>query len=218
MSAAQPLFSKAWAALQRIVAVLLLLAVLSGAVFGIWMMVTSLAPEVSAAIIAAAVTVLVSVFSLVYTKRWERRSVIEQEHRKQKAQAYGKFMALLFVTMRSGQAGSPPPPNKVAHDFDEFARELLIWGSDNVIKKFAAFRTFADTSEPLSASPGATPAQKAETERRALQALVAFEEVLCAIRLDLGHDNDDLKPGDLLRTFVNGLNLSEPRQTTPPAN
>jgi hypothetical protein len=68
--------------------------------------------------------------------------------------------------------------------------QLIVWGSDDVLKAWGQFKTMAagrkDQSNPV-------------------RALLPFETLLLAVRSGLGHSNTNLKPGDLLRLFVNDM-------------
>jgi hypothetical protein len=69
----------------------------------------------------------------------------------------------------------------------KFNQKAIIWGSDEVIASFSAFRQ--------SSFEGADP----------LAVAIAVERMLFAIRRDLGHKNKSLKPGSILGTFINDL-------------
>ena len=70
-------------------------------------------------------------------------------------------------------------------------QELTIWGSDDMLRAYHTFRVAT-----LSQAAGkATP----------LQTIFAVEDLLMAIRKDVGHKNKDLKRGSILRLFINDL-------------
>ena len=69
--------------------------------------------------------------------------------------------------------------------FAEFNRELITWGSDSVLKAWVKFRAVA-----------------ADDPKRTL---LGMEDLVFAIRRDIGHTNSGLEQGDILRVFVNDL-------------
>ena len=71
--------------------------------------------------------------------------------------------------------------------FSDFARDLMVWGSVDVIRQYATFR---------NSTAGAQSPQ---------DILWRFEDLIRAIRADLGHSNDGLERGNLLSLFVNDL-------------
>lgn len=138
----------------------------------------------AAAIIAAAATVLVSVLTLVISKRYEHQREIEQEHRKQKTPVYEEFIAQLFKMMMGGKHGNPTvTEDELMNFFSNFSQKLLIWGSDKVVQQYVVYRN-AGTADGL-------------------QHMVRLEDLIYAIRADLGHKNAGLKQGDMFRMFIN---------------
>jgi hypothetical protein len=71
----------------------------------------------------------------------------------------------------------------------ELQRKLLFYGSDAVVNAWLTWlRAIPDDPE--------------DTEEGDPSTLLRWEQVLFAIRRDLGHSNDGLNPGDLLRIYV----------------
>src|SRR2546423_12382838 len=66
---------------------------------------------------------------------------------------------------------------------NEFAKKIMVWGSDDVLLKYVLFRR-------------TVPEGGAET-------FAAVESLLYAIRADIGHRNKNLKTGDLLSVLIN---------------
>jgi hypothetical protein len=58
-----------------------------------WRAFADLDPGIAAALVTAAATVLLSVSSLILSKRWEQQREIQQQHRKRKLPIYEEFMA-----------------------------------------------------------------------------------------------------------------------------
>src|SRR5690242_3246225 len=79
--------------LLGLIAVLISGAGLIAVAIAVWKALAVLSPQVVTAVLATSGTVLVSVASLILSKRWEHKRDIEQEHRKQKLPIYEDFMA-----------------------------------------------------------------------------------------------------------------------------
>lgn len=168
-------------------------ALLAGAGFVLFQAVdafSDLEPEVATPVVAAVVTVTVSVFSIVWQRRVERLQRLEEEHREQKVPIYEEFMGLWFRVLFSDKMGEPKPTeHELLKFFKEFTEKLMTWGSDAVIREYSTFRQMA-------VDPDAEPG---------IGQMLQFEKVLFAIRRDLGHKNRELAEGDLLALFVNDI-------------
>lgn len=70
-------------------------------------------------------------------------------------------------------------------------QELIIWGSDDMLRAYHTFRV-----APLKQAAGAATT---------LETIYAVEDLLMAIRRDAGHKNKNLKRGSILRLFINDL-------------
>jgi len=80
---------------------------------------------------------------------------------------------------------------KIVEIIGSFTEEILVWGSDEVVKTWVEFR-YANWEE---GSDG----------RASHENLFRLEELFLALRKDLGLKNKKLDKGDLLRLFVNDL-------------
>jgi membrane protein implicated in regulation of membrane protease activity len=157
-----------------------------GFIWAIWRLLAAVSTEIAAAIIAAAATVLVSVLTLVLSKRYEHKREIEQEHRKQKTPVYEDFIAQLFKMMMGGKYGTAPvSEEELMMFFSSFSQKMLVWGSDKVVQQYITYRR-GGTSDGI-------------------QHMIKLEDLLYAIRADLGHKNAGLKQGDLFAMFINDI-------------
>jgi len=134
-----------------------------------------------------AATVLVSVVGTLATKHFERRQDIEREQRERKLEVYQQFFDYQFAVMQ--QVRSEMNEDEQS-EFDRafrvsFAKNLVSWGSEDIIKKYGAWVKWDDPE--------------------ASGDILGLEEILLAIRKDLGYTDKELKEGDLLRTFLAGV-------------
>lgn len=148
--------------------------------------------EVVAAIVAAVATVLVSVFSVVVTKYYDRKRVIEQEIREKKIPMYVEFVEFWFNTLYAKRiTGKDMTEKEMVQFFNAFTQKLMIWGSDEVLTLWSRYRRgFTGVQDTESISP---------------EKLFEFENLLMAIRKDMGHRNNGVIKGDLLGLFINDI-------------
>lgn len=138
-------------------------------------------PQFSGAVTAAVATLIVAVVTVVGGKWLERKALIAKELRDKKVPVYEDLIEFIFKVFNETNQGKSTPPDEFSAFFFEFTQRLIIWGSDEVVCKWVAFRRSTD-GEPQVL-------------------LAAMENVLEAIRRDLGHKNSNLKSGDLLSLF-----------------
>ena len=158
----------------------------------------SLNPTVGGAVIAATGTVFVSVLSIVLGKVYESRSLIKKEHREKKIPVYEDLIKLMFRIMVGEKTGNPISEKETIELLSGFTERVMVWGSDEVLAAWVKWRRLLINEAAVKANP--------------IQAMFLYEEVLFAIRRDLGHKNKDLKTGDILALFVNDVDQHLPKK------
>ncbi|MCM3629737.1 hypothetical protein M3194_20560 [Paenibacillus glycanilyticus] len=177
-----------------IVGILAVFIILSGAILLVVSLInlfSSLQKEVFAAIVAATGTILVSVFSVIFTKYLERKRSIEQELRDKKIPMYESFVEFWFdILYKKKITGEAMTEKEMLDFYKEFTQKILVWGSDGVIKKWSQYRS-----------------KTVNIEHKGLdrELLFEFEELLLEIRKDTGHKNKSINKGDLLGLFINDI-------------
>jgi hypothetical protein len=141
-------------------------------------------PTISAAIVAAAATTVVSVASVAFGRYFERQRQIEVEIRERKIPMYKDMVQGLL----DGILNSKDSDNTAALEalFRLLTPQLVTWASDDVIGAWTRFKRQSGDGAPIDV-------------------MFQFEEVLKAVRIDLGHKSGDLAKGDLLGLFVNDI-------------
>ena len=183
-----------------------------GARWGLTWLFDGVDPTVSAAIVAAAATTLVSVLGVTLGRFLERRHQIDLELREQKVPIYTEFVEGLLTVFASANASSDDqedaaisashtnmssaktidavPASAEQLDLLEFLTrmtpKLMIWGSNDVIVKWSQFRRGADKHPPIDY-------------------MFMMEDLLTAIRKDLGHSGGGIARGDLLGLYINDI-------------
>lgn len=162
--------------------------------------------DIAVAIVTAGATVFVSVFSAVWARKSEKAQAIEQQIREKKTPVYEKFIGIAFDIIwagrnqtnqeqndpsqrkQQGESTKGKTPNPVER-LQELTPDLIIWGTDEVIASWVEFRKVA--ANPNKYKP--------------MEIMLVFEAFMSAIRKDLGHSDNLLKKGDLLKIFINDI-------------
>jgi len=173
--------------LIAVMAVSAVVAILLGAFALLWWMIKGIVgfdEKMAAAIIAACTTVIVSVATVVYTQQKTKTREIDNSHRPQKVEIYKRFMAKAVVGLlratKENRIKSPEYQRELEELFFSFTGEVIVWGSPSVIRAYSAFR-----------SAGADP-----------NILLRVDDLLQAMRKDLGNSNWGLTRGELIKLFI----------------
>jgi hypothetical protein len=149
-------------------------------------------------LVTVLITVLAGFISLLIKQTLDRRDTIRQELRPKKVSVYEEYMQFWFNLLNithSSQGTSQPDaeatvvPDEVQQQLVDLARQLILWGSVDLIKKHVALRKLGQPARPF--------------DKARYGQLLLLEDALKAIRSDLGLSNFGLQPGDLLWLFIN---------------
>lgn len=155
-----------------------------------WNAFSQVNPTLGAGVIAASATVIVSVMSVLVAKRLEYRALLQKEHREKKTPFYEEMVKFIFRIAFAEKLGLEPiTEEQMMKQMASFTENLIIWGSDDVVNAWVSFRT--KSVEGFGNSPHGI--------------LFEIENLLFAIRKDLGHANKGLSKGKILGTFVNDI-------------
>jgi len=145
---------------------------------------------VKAPFITGVATVLVALVTVVGARYLDRRQQIQQSIREKKLPIYEKFVRELLDGLRTSAS---LPSDQVNPDvlaaFNDFSRDLVIWGSDEVVTTWSSYlRGWRDVT----------------TEEQKQLMTVRLFDLLTAIRKECGHKGP-LDPPILLRLFINDI-------------
>jgi hypothetical protein len=148
----------------------------------------SLQSDIAVAIVAAGIAGVVSVVSLAVSKAYETRTAVLQDLRAKKTPLYEGIVGTMFNVVFAGKVKRQEmTPEDIEKWFAETTEKLSIWGSDDLIIAFGRFKKgISEMTDPI-------------------HGLVVFEDLLLAIRKDLGHSGRKLKRGEILRLFVTDI-------------
>jgi hypothetical protein len=141
-------------------------------------------PAVVGPLAAAAVAIGVAVFQ----RRWEKSQELERLHRDEMAPIYER----LIETVKTIDEFAQKPAEEQQAFFRATSTALLLHGPSPVVRAWVAW------NQLLGVQPVSVPIR-------------AQENLLRAIREDLGHDNSSLQPGELLRLYLNEEDTDEDR-------
>ena len=134
---------------------------------------------------AAVLTALIAFAGTTYAKVLEQRAATIKSHRDKKAEFYDKLVGLVMDYMVAEKTNRSVSAKDAMKRGYEFNRGAVIWASDEVIKKWAAFRTLANDDGKQNAR------------------LIA--DLFLAMRADLGHDVGGMSQSDILSVFINDV-------------
>lgn len=147
-------------------------------------------PELGAALATGFVAVVVTVLSVAVSKYYERRSAVEQALREQKVPIYERLIDFVFrITFAEKRGETVPTEQEMVLFMTELTRDLVIWGSPDVIRSFSSFKRLSSSAGSGSHIP----------------IMFAVEDIFRAIRKDLGHGDTLLKKGDILAIYINDI-------------
>lgn len=181
-------------AVRAVVLLFVLVAAIAAAIW-LWKSIEGSNSAVLAAAITASATVLVSTFGILAGRRTERRNEFERRRQEKRIPVYEQFVDFWFrrVLYASRMDVEPVAEKEMIEFFALFTRDLMIWGSDDVILRWKELRT---QWSALAAPP---------TRDDSVRVMLGIEGLLLAMRRDIGYPETALPPGSLLGLFINDV-------------
>jgi hypothetical protein len=159
---------------------------------------------VAAAIVAAVATGIASLLAVILQRRSEERQQFAAASREQKVDLYETFLRSWFDVFGVGVVRTPQESQDVVaaslETITKMIPAMISWASDSFLIEWSRLRRATIT--------GGSDEQQFN--------LLKFEQVLLAIRRDLGHKNQGIEVGDLLGLWVNDIDKfvkDHPKQT-----
>ncbi len=180
--------------LKTVIKFLASLIVVGGFLYGLWLLscfifqwISGLEKEVA----TAAITALIGLFGILYIQWHSKSKEIADSHRPAKIEVYNTFFVIVESFMDAAKNNdevldpeSKNFPKELKDKFTLLSRGMIIWASPQVVKAWSKFREHTDESK--------TPAD----------ILLAVDDVLQAIRADLGNSNFGLRKGDVVKLYL----------------
>lgn len=174
---------------QAVTALLVLLASLAGVAFGFYEAsqqffgaLASLEPAIAAAMIGALGTILAGTLGVIWNQRSLQKRQIAEAHRPSKTSAYESFINDIIIRILRETKSGELKPEEYQELFYKFMGDIVVWSSPQFIKAYEEFRSAGQRGDERS--------------------LVYLDDVLQAIRKDLGHRDWRLQRGDLIKLFL----------------
>lgn len=148
----------------------------------------------------AFITVSAALLGTLLTVRDNLRIQDRSAQAPMKAEIYDKLIKYIFDATIPTPGREPVSKESLAGIQADITPELILWGSDDVLKLFMEFRQagFIQTECP---------------EKKASEGLILLlGQILVAIRKDLGYENQKISELSILRTFISDSTLSAYRQ------
>lgn len=184
-----------------IIGVVVILSIVGFAAYGFYHLVSlllHLQKEIAAAIITAAATIIVAVITVVVGRVIERRHAAQRAQQEKRTPIYEEFVDGLLEILGIGKPKperTAPDPTFAANVFGNFTSKIMVWGSDDVLSAWTAVRIHFKTVGKDS--------ERSEAENYA--GLLKLEQLLLALRRDLGLPSNKLPPGQLMSAIVDDL-------------
>lgn len=145
-----------------------------------WQQFISLKPELSAALLTAATTILVATLSVLLARSFEKKREVEAQFRGAKTEAYDAFLKRFFDLYQN--------PENVGDDLVDFLREwqrkLILWGGTDTLLSFTNWKEHLAKGTPDA------------------QSMVLTDKLFRAIRKDLGLSSTALPAGFFIRLIL----------------
>ncbi len=138
-----------------------------------------------AVIIVALITGIVSIFTVLITKVIEYKNNRQDYLSKKREEPYGEFVDMVYKIQQNSENNIEYTEEEMAKDLSKFSKQITLWGSPRVVKKWVKFR-----------GNGTKP-------EAAMDNLFLLEEIMNDMRKDLGVHKVD--KGNLLGFFINDI-------------
>lgn len=172
--------------------ILVTVAVVLATVCGIWCLVAAILAwimaqesQVAAAIIAFAGTIIAGIGAVVISQQRTKARDIAESHRPKKTELYSEFIRQVVGIMRDHKDKKEldsKASEKLEDFFFDFTTRVMLWGSPSVLQHYGAFRRIGQQADP--------------------NALLLMDDILQAMRKDLGLSNWGLARGDLIKMLL----------------
>lgn len=131
-------------------------------------MVTTMDAVVIVALITGAVSIIGVIISSIVAKIIDYRKNRQDYLAKKREEPYGEFVEMIYKVQQNGKKEGSYTEQQMIEDLSQFSKQITLWGSKRVVKKWVKFR-----------ENGANP-------EAAKNNLFLMEEIMNEMRRDLG--------------------------------
>ena len=175
-------------------------ALITGAYFALQSIVNlfyRLNVHVASVIYASVLSCLFSMVIISLTVRLGRKRRGMERMQREKAAVYQRFLATWSSMLNQASTSSTQSTLHIANDLRVAEQQLLLWGSNNVLKCYTAYQNHETPYNPRDPS-----------------VLPLIEKILHEMRKDLGQSNVGIQTGDLLNLLVDTARHDDNVNTT----
>jgi len=178
--------------LRTILLVVIVLGVIAAAALGVWIAfssilkwITAQESQIGAAIIAFVSTVVGGIGAVLIAQQRSKSREIAESHRPNKIKIYSNFITTMIgiIQKHKGSDTTVLENSKEIEDFFfDFTTQVVLWGSPRVLRHYAAFRKIGQAPN--------------------LNIVLVMDDIMQAMRKDIGLSNRGLSRGDLMKMFL----------------
>ncbi|MCH1980211.1 hypothetical protein MCG44_10730 [Lawsonibacter sp. OA9] len=153
---------------------------------------TSFDAVVIVALITGTVSLVSVIISSIVSKFIEYKKNRQDYLAKKREQPYGEFVEMLYKVQQNGKKEGSYTQEQMIEDLSKFSKQITLWGSSKVVKKWVKFRENGTKPDAGKAN------------------LFLMEDIMNEMRKDLGLKK--VKKGDLLAFFINDIKTAMKRK------
>ena len=154
--------------------------------------VTGIVSDIDLRVGAGILALVGTTVTVILKNRLEEAATRRERLLEKKIPLLERFVALIFDLFRGVKGVKAPLAEKdMIGRMIDITQDSVIWASDDVLRAFGTFRQVSQDQAAGKVPP--------------VQALFTIEDLLFAIRKEVGHKNKDLKRGGILRLFINDI-------------
>ncbi len=178
--------------MRHILPFALLLAAVVGVGYGMWYTgsavlswFVSQESQVAAAVIAFSGTIIAGIGAVVIAQQRSKSREIAEAHRPKKIELYNSFITTMIGIIRKHKGSDSKVlegDKEIEEFFYKFTTEVVLWGSPGVLGHYASFRNLGQEKNP--------------------NVILIMDDIMQAMRKDLGLSNWGLSRGDLMKIFL----------------
>ncbi len=144
--------------------------------------------QADAAVVGSIGVAVIGVFGVVWQQHRSEQARLREANRDRMTPIYYELLGTIFQKIASSDSEEGGDPQAEAFFRDLKARQIMLGASSQMVIAFNKWQR-----------------RTAEVQEQGddVGAVVAWEELLLAIRADLGHQDSALPRGELLRLFIN---------------
>lgn len=117
----------------------------------------------------------------LYKHEKEKRLLIERQLSEKKYDVYFKFITVYFDLFKDIKKGTKTDPSKYTNKLIDIKKELTIYGSDEVLKKFFKWE---------------------HTSTNKVQSLIPITDVIIEMRRDMGNPKTKITTNEFLKSLA----------------